>query len=138
MPEIVLACRDCGQIYRASGKLLQSRRLLCRRCGARLWHAPSSALADPRAFAVTAAILLLLANASPLFEIGLAGDRRAGEIASGAVALLGYDGGIAVVGVLVGLIAVAVPVLNAVLLLIVLVRLRSGADSRARSGLAAI
>ncbi len=140
MPEIVLACRDCGQIYRASEDLLRSRRLLCRRCRARLWQAPSVALADPRAFAVAGAILLLLASALPLFEISLQGDRRSGLIASGAASLLQYGDGISAVGVLVALIAVAVPALSVVLLVIVLVRLRAeeGGRARPRLGLAAM
>jgi paraquat-inducible protein A len=136
MPEIVLACRDCGQIYRASEDLQRYRRLLCRRCGARLWQAPWVALADPRAFALTAMILLLLTNVFPLFEISLQGDRRSGLTASGAAALLQYGGGISAVGVLVGVIAVAVPALSAVLLAIVLVRLRANAPTRARPRLA--
>ncbi len=142
MPEIVLACRDCGQIYRASGELRRYRRLLCRRCGAQLWQAPSAELADPRAFAVTAAILLLLANAFPLFEISLESDRRSTLIASGAAGLFQYGGGIAAVGMLVGVIAVAIPVLNVMLLAVVLIRLRPDARPRPRArprlGLAAI
>jgi paraquat-inducible protein A len=140
MPEIVLACRDCGQIYRVSGELRCYRRLLCRRCGARLWQAPAAQLADPRAFAVTAAILLLLTNAFPLFEISLEGDRRSALIASGAASLFQYGAGISVVGILVGLIAVAIPALSVMLLVVVLIRLRPGARRRARPrlGLAAI
>lgn len=133
MPQIVLACRDCGQIYRACGDLLRSRRLLCRRCGARLWHAPAHDLADPRAFAVAAVILLLLTSAFPLFAISLQGDRRSGLIASGAAALLEYGGGISAVGVLVGLIAVAVPALSVVLAAAVLVRLDAGVAARRRA-----
>ncbi len=134
MPEIVLACRDCGQVHRAAGDLLQYRRLLCRRCGARLWRAPGAKLADPRAFALTALILLLLVNAFPLFEISVAGDHRSAVVASGAAALLQYGDGISVVGVLVGLIAVAVPWLSIVLLVIVLIGLHPGARGRARPG----
>jgi paraquat-inducible protein A len=140
MPEILLSCRDCGEIYRASGDLRHSRRLLCRRCGARLWQAPARRFADPRAFAVAAAILLLLTNAFPLFEISLEGDRRGGLIASGAAALLQYGDAISVVGALVALIAVAIPAAGVILLIIVLMRLHPGARNRARppAGLAAI
>jgi paraquat-inducible protein A len=135
MPEILLGCRDCGEIYGASGELLRYRRLLCRRCGARLWRAPSRDIAGPRAFAVTAAILLLLTNAFPLFEIFLQGDRRSGLIVSGAAALFQYDAGISAMGVLVGLTALAIPALSVMLLMIVLIRLRPGAgSSRPRAG----
>ena len=140
MPEIVLACRDCGQIYRAAGDLLRCRRLLCRRCGAGLWQAPLADLADARAFAITAAILLLLTNAFPLFEISLQGDHISGLIASGAAALSQSGDGISAVGVLVGLIAIAVPALSVILLVIGLVRLHAVVRSpeRRRLGLAAI
>jgi len=131
MPEILLACRDCGQIYRVSGDLQRYRRLLCRRCGARLWQA-SAELADPRAFAVTAAVLLLLTNAFPLIEISLEGDRRSALIASGAVTLFQFGDGISAVGMLVGLSAVAIPALSVMLLVVVLIRLRRGARGRAR------
>jgi paraquat-inducible protein A len=132
MSELVLACRDCGQIYRTSGELPRYRRLLCRRCGARLRQAPWADLADPRAFAITAAILLLLTNTFPLFDITLAGDRRSGIIATGVTALLNRGGGISAVGLLVGLIAVAIPAISVVLLMFVLVQLYPSAGGRGR------
>jgi paraquat-inducible protein A len=132
MPEIVLSCRDCGQIYRVSEEFRRYRRLLCRRCGARLWQAPLANLADPRAFAVTAAVLLLLTNAFPLFDISLAGDSRSAVIASGATKLFDSGGGISAVGLLVGLIAVAIPAISVILLGVVLLRLHSRAGGRSR------
>ena len=131
MPEIVLACRDCGQIYRVPEDLRRYRRLLCRRCGARLRQAPLASLADPRAFAVTAAILLLLTNAFPLFDISLAGDSRSRVIAGGATTLFNDGGAISAVGLLVGLIAVAIPAISVMLLVIVLIQLHLGAGGRA-------
>ena len=88
--------------------------------------------ADPRAFAVTAAVLLLLTNAFPLFDISLAGDSRSRVIASGATTLFNYGDGISAVGLLVGLIAVAIPAISVTLLVIVLLRLHPGAGGRSR------
>jgi paraquat-inducible protein A len=125
--DILLACRDCGQIHRVGGSLLQRRWLLCRRCGAQLWRLPAAGLADPLAFAVAAAILLLLANTFPLFDISVAGDRRSSLIASGAAALARYGGGVSAVGVVVAMISVVIPALSIALAIIALGRLNSTA-----------
>jgi paraquat-inducible protein A len=77
--------------------------LRCRRCGTLLWRTRSGRFADPRAFAITGAILLALANTFPLFAVSVAGDHRSGVIADGAAALFGYGGGISAVG---GLVAI--------------------------------
>jgi paraquat-inducible protein A len=123
MTEILLACRDCGQIHRAGAALLRRRRLSCRRCGAPLWRLSSASLAGARAFAATAAILFVMANAFPLFAISLAGDRRSSWIASGPVALARYGGGISAVGVLVAMISLVVPALSLALVIMALRRL---------------
>jgi len=127
MTHILLACRDCGQIHGAGTGLPRRRSLLCRRCGAQLWRLSSTGLADPLAFAATAAILLLLANIFPLFEISLTGDRRSGLITSGAVALARYGGGVTAVGILVEMIAVVVPALSLALVIGALARLNAAA-----------
>lgn len=138
MPDTYVACRDCGQIYRACGELSKRGSLRCRRCGATLWRAPSARLADPRALALTAAILLVLANSFPVFDIGVAGDHRSGAIANGAAALFGHGQGISAVGGLVALIAVAIPALNVALTLVTLVGIgaRSTRAGRPPPGLA--
>jgi paraquat-inducible protein A len=133
MTEILLGCRDCGQLHRAGGGLLRRRWLLCQRCGARLWRHPAVGLRDPLAFATAAAILLMLANTFPLFEVSLAGDRNSSRIAGGVVALAGYGGGVSAVGVLVALIAVVFPALSLGLVVIALGRLNAAARDRAPS-----
>jgi paraquat-inducible protein A len=135
MPEIVLACRDCGQIHRASAGLLQRRWLLCCRCGARLWQLTSSEFAVPLAFAVTAAILFVLANTLPLFDISLAGNGRSALILNGAVALSEYGDGISVVGMLVAMTSGIIPALSIALIIITLARLGATARNGARPGL---
>jgi paraquat-inducible protein A len=128
-----LACRDCGELYRTARELPRRGALRCRRCGATLWRAYPVPLADPRAFAVTAAILLLLANIFPVFDISVVGDHRSGLIVNGAAALFGYGGGIAAVGGLVALIAVAIPTLDIALMLATLVWLGAGSRNHRRT-----
>jgi paraquat-inducible protein A len=136
MAEILLACRDCGQIYRAGSDLPRRQWLLCRRCRARLWRFPSVRRAELLAFAATAAILFVAANAFPLLEVGVAGDRRTSVIASGAVALAGYGGGVSAVGALVAMISIVIPALSLTLVVMALVRLNvsahNGANPRPR------
>ena len=127
MPEIVAACRDCGQIHRAGAGLPRRRWLLCRRCGARLWRLTSSEFAVPLAFAVTAAILFVLANTFPLFDISLAGDDRSAGISNGAVALSEYGDGISVVGMLVALTSAIIPAFGIALIIMTLARLSATA-----------
>ena len=134
MAELLLACRDCGQIYRAGSDLPRRRWLLCRRCGGRLWRLPSVGRAELLAFAATAAILFVAANAFPLFEVDVSGDRRTSVIASGAVALAGYGGGTCAVAALLAM--VVIPALSLALVVIALVRLNviahNGANPRPR------
>ena len=132
MPDTHLACRDCGQIHRAGGELLRRGALRCRRCGTMLWRAPSARLADPRAFAVTAAILLVLANTFPLFAVSAAGDHRSGVIAAAAAALFPYGNAISAVGGLVAVIAIAIPVLYIALTVITLAYLDAGGQAPRR------
>ncbi len=127
MTDTLLACRDCGQIHRADAGLLRRRSLSCRRCGARLWRRSAAGAAELFAVAATAVILLVLANAFPLFEISLTGDRRSALIANGAVALTRYGSDIAAVGVLVALIALAIPALSVGLVAITVGRLNAAA-----------
>lgn len=127
MTDTLLACRDCGQIHCADAGLLRRRSLSCRRCGARLWRRPAVGVAGLLAVAATAVILLVLANAFPLFEISLTGDRRSALIGSGAVALTRYGGGTSAVGVLVALIALLIPALSVVLVASALGRLNAAA-----------
>jgi len=131
MSEVFLACRDCGRLHRADSGLLLRRWLLCRRCAARLWRLPASSLRNLLALAITAGILLLLADAFPVFEVSLAGDRRSSLIATGALALIGYGGGISTVGVLVAMTAIFVPALGLALVAMVLGRLNAAARYRA-------
>ncbi len=132
MTGALLACRDCGQIHRARADSLRQGWLLCRRCGARLWRLQTAALIVPLAFATTAVILFLLANLMPLFQVGLAGERSSGTIASGVVALVGYGGGVSAVGVLVAMTAIAVPALSLAVAVMALRQLALGAGRSGR------
>jgi paraquat-inducible protein A len=137
MTQLFLACRDCGQIHGVSAGLLTYRWLLCRRCGRRLWRFPYVGLDHLLSFAETAIILFLLANAFVLFEISLAGEHRSGLIVSGAIHLTQYSGGLAGVGVLVGMISFVFPALTVLLISSVLNCLVFSPNPRSRSALAA-
>ncbi len=123
MSQVLLACRDCGQIHRVPSRLLQAGSLRCRRCRRRLWRSHQVGLDHALAFASATMILFLLAQAFPLFEISLLGDHRSGFIVSGAVQLTQYDEAVAGVGVLVGFISILFPALTVVLMVTVLARL---------------
>jgi paraquat-inducible protein A len=135
MSQVLLACRDCGQIHRFPAGFYTDRWLLCRRCGRHLWRSPHGSLNRSLAFAAIATILFVLANTFVLFDISQAGDHRSGLILSGAVHLTRYGGGAAGVGVLVGTISIIVPALTVVLIITVLARLVFGHRQNARSQL---
>jgi paraquat-inducible protein A len=139
MTDSFLACRDCGQLHSTEPGLSPRRSLSCRRCGARLWRRSGARLTVLLALMMTAVVLFGLANSFPLFEISLAGSRRGGSIAGGALALTGYGGAISPVGVLVAMIAVVIPALSLALVLITLARLALSARDvrRGRRGRAA-
>ena len=69
---------------------------------------------------MTAAILLVLANTFPVFDVSVMGDHRSGVVGNGAAALITYGSGISAVGALVALIAVAIPAIDIALMLVVL------------------
>lgn len=133
MDDLDLACRDCGEHYRTRGDLPRHGSLRCQRCGATLWRPPAARLPDPRAFALTAAILLVLVNTFPVFDVSVMGDHRSGVVATSAAALITYGNGISAVGALVALLAVAIPAINIALILAVLLYLWAGARDRART-----
>lgn len=140
MTQVLLACRDCGQIHRVSARLLKDRLLRCQRCGRHLWRSPHGGLDHPLAFASTAIILFLVASTFALFEISLAGENHSGFIVSGAVQLIRYSGALAGVGILVGVVSMIFPALIGVLMVTVLARLVFGRrdNAHARPALAGL
>src|SRR5207302_11448816 len=94
MSDSLLACGDCGQLHRASAGLLAGHRLSCIRCGGGLSRRPPIGLDAPLAFATTALILLLLANAYPIFVVNVEGRYGQDLMVSGPLRLVDYGGAV--------------------------------------------
>src|SRR2546430_343429 len=109
MSDSLLACADCGQLHRASAALLAGHRLSCIRCGGGLSRRPPLGLDAPLAFTTTALILLLLANAYPIFVVNVEGRYGQDLMVSGPLRLIDYGGPFAGLGVLVGGVSGAGP-----------------------------
>jgi paraquat-inducible protein A len=126
MSDSLLACRDCGQLHRASAGLVAGHRLSCIRCGGGLSRRPPIGLDAPLAFATTALILLLLANAYPIFVVNVEGRYGQDLMVSGPLRLIDYGGPFAGLGMLVAGLSVAVPAIWLCLVGLVLAGLRWG------------
>ncbi len=126
MSDSLLACRDCGQLHRASAGLLAGHRLSCIRCGGGLSRRPPIGLDAPLAFATTALILLLLANAYPIFVVNVEGRFGQDLMVSGPLRLVDYGGPFAGLGMLVAGLSVAVPAVWLCLMGLVLAGLKWG------------
>jgi paraquat-inducible protein A len=124
MSDALLACRDCGQLHRATSALVPGHRLACVRCGRGLSRFPPFGLDTPLALATTALILFLLVNFYPIFLVSLQG--RAGQdlLISGPLRLAEYGGPFAGLAMLVAGLSFAVPVVWLCLVVIVLAGLR--------------
>ena len=126
MSDSLLACRDCGQLHRAASGLLAGHRLSCIRCGGGLARRPPIGLDAPLAFVTTALILLLLANAYPIFVVNLEGRHGQDLLVSGPLRLVEYGGPFTGLGMLVAGLSVAVPAVWLCLVGLVLAGLRWG------------
>ena len=126
MSDSLLACGDCGQLHRASAALLAGNRLTCIRCGSGLSRRPPIGLDAPLAFATTALILLLLANAYPIFVVNVEGRFGQDLMVSGPLRLVDYGGPFAGLGMLVAGLSFAVPAVWLSLIGLVLAGLKWG------------
>src|SRR5438105_3188134 len=126
MSDSLLACADCGQLHRASAALLAGHRLSCIRCGGGLSRRPPLGLDAPLAFATTALILLLLANAYPIFVVNVEGRYGQDLMVSGPLRLIDYGGPFAGLGMLVAGLSFAVPAVWLCLIELVLAGLKWG------------
>ena len=126
MSDILLACRDCGQLHRAASTLVPGHRLACIRCGRGLSRHPPTGLDAPLALATTALILLLLANVYPIFPVNLEGRGGQDLLISGPFRLAEYGGPFAGLAMLVAGLSFVVPVIWLCLVVIVLAGLSWG------------
>jgi paraquat-inducible protein A len=126
MSDTLLACRDCGQLHRADNALVPGHRLACSRCGSNLSRYPPVGLEVPLAFATTALILFLVANAYPIFVVNLEGRPGQDLLISGPLRLAEYGGPFAGLGMLVAGLSFFIPVMWLCLVVLVLAGLRWG------------
>ncbi|MBV9014411.1 MAG: paraquat-inducible protein A [Alphaproteobacteria bacterium] len=126
MSDTLLACRDCGQLHHAEDTLVPGHRLACSRCASNLSRYPPTGLEVPLAFATTALILFLLANAYPIFVVNLEGRPGQDLLISGPLRLAEYGGPFAGLGMLVAGVSFVVPLIWLSLVVIVLAGLKWG------------
>jgi paraquat-inducible protein A len=120
---VVLACPDCGQEQRVP-HLSHGWVATCDRCGGTLERRAGTGLDIALAITITGLLLLVPANLLPLFHINLGGAERLDWAISGTAVL--WDQGFRLLGVTVGLFAVAAPPLWLGGLATVLIAIRFG------------
>jgi paraquat-inducible protein A len=119
----LIACHDCDLLQRetpvASGGVAT-----CTRCGAVLYRNVTAGLEKTLAYAITAAVLFLLANAFPIATLDAQGVRTATTVFGTARAL--HETGMTSVAVLVFMTAIALPALELIAIIYLLLPLRLG------------
>lgn len=118
-----LACPDCDLLVRGAPPG-RGQQLECPRCGAELLQRSSPSLQVPLAFAVTAALLLVLANAFPILQLDAHG-RHADTTLWGTVRMMHADG-MTSVAALVFVTVIAAPLLEVAAVLYLLLPLAAG------------
>jgi paraquat-inducible protein A len=113
----LLACHDCDLLQRAVACAGRGN-VRCGRCGALLYRERPGALDRSRAWVLAAAILFVLANAFPIVELEMSGQRAQATLL-GAVALL-HQGGMTLVAALVALTTFIAPGLEIALMAYIL------------------
>lgn len=83
MPENVVACPDCDLLQRISA-LPDGATGRCRRCGHTLAHGNPDSLNKTLAYAVAAAVSLIVANLTPLMGLSVSGRQSSTTILGGA------------------------------------------------------
>ena len=120
----LVACRYCDLLQREV-PLSPGSAACCGRCGALLYRRPrSDSIEHTLAFAVTAAVLLAIANAFPIMALEIQGQRQASTLI-GAVHALWVQGA-RPVAVLVLLTTVIFPAVETAMLIYCLAPLRVG------------
>jgi paraquat-inducible protein A len=118
-----IACEFCDLLHKAPA-LLPGGIAYCSRCRGVLAKASRNPIEGTLALAVTAAVLLVLANVFSFLEMSLAGQVSENTIASGVVGL--WNGGQPLLAVLILFTTILAPALRIASLLYVLVPLWAG------------
>jgi paraquat-inducible protein A len=118
-----IACEFCDLLH-AAPVLRPGEKARCARCRGLLAKAPPNPVERCLALAVTAAVLLVLANVFPFLHMSMQGQTSENTIASGVVGL--WLGGRPALAVLILFTTILAPALRIVGLLYVLVPLQLG------------
>jgi paraquat-inducible protein A len=109
-------------LQRGPAQPARKGRVLCARCGALLYRKVPGGLRRAAAFAVTAGVLFVIANASPIVSLEAQGNRTSATLLGAVVALWGQH--LSSLAVLVLITAMLMPALEIGVILYVLAVLR--------------
>ncbi len=119
----LIACPECDLLYRKR-PLPHGSIARCERCNSVLYRAETLALDRPLALALTALMLLMLANAFPILVVEFSGRREAGTFVSAVEQL--WRAGLWPLALLVFVTSILAPFLQIAGLLTVLVLVLAG------------
>ena len=121
----MIACEFCDLLHRPQ-PLRPGEKAKCSRCGGVLAHRSRNPIHGTLALAITALVLLVLANVFPFLKIGLEGQVRENTIATGVIGL--WDAGAQALAVLIFFTTILAPALRILGLLYVLFPLALGRE----------
>ena len=119
----LIACHECDLLQREIS-LPPGRVVLCCRCGAKLYRSAHKSLDTPLAFLLTAAVVLLVANAYPIVGLSIQGMDNATTLFGAAHAL--WIQGMVPIAVLVFLTTFLVPAVELAIMGYLLLSLKCG------------
>ena len=101
-----VACPDCDLLQRIP-PIPPGDKACCTRCGCVIARKPAGSRDVPLALAITAAIVFVIANSSPLMDLSAVGRSASTTVAGGALQM--FRDGQQLTGILVAICAVAAP-----------------------------
>jgi len=119
----LIACEDCGAVYRRRA-LAHGEIASCTRCKAVLWRHSRLGLGDWLALALAALLVFAIANAYPVAAMSVGGAARSATLLEAVAAT--WRQGYALVALMSGLSAFALPLAHLLVLLWILVPLAAG------------
>jgi len=119
----LIACHECDLLQREI-TLPPGRVALCGRCGAALYRTPHKSIDHTFALALTAAVVLLLANLYPIIGLDIQGTRNDTTLISAVNALWNQE--MRLVAVLVLVTTFLVPAIEIAVMLHLLLALKRG------------
>lgn len=124
---LMLACHDCGTVHRIHEQRAGTRSS-CTACGHTLFRHIDQGVEQAFALNLAALVLFGVASLFPIMSMTLGGQTQAATLAGGVTAL--YRNGMPVLAVLVGLVAIAIPLAGILGTIYVLGHVLTGRSSR--------